>query len=371
MAAALPASILDLVLGLALASTDQDTSNRVSLDGLTVGPRSDGALDMAIRNLQAASLRLASGPLVLDLGELALRGIQAQVRIGPGRPRLASFEAANAELSGVKVQGPLTLPPRLQGGAPAPAASPAGQASGSGWRLDPLAAADGSVRAQIVDAHLLFDADVTVPIRQGQIDFNEATVEHVGPDSSMGVSRMGIYVDAPNGRSYLYQFPSAPLCGVEYEQRGALLGAWVTKRGKLRLQEFGESLLRQALGRKALAGLTEQARQLFERTAVSGEIRLGDGTIAAPGLQADLQGRAAGRNGVRLHAEAVGRGLTAELASLSIRNALLGSTATSLRCAEIAGSLTLRLVREGAEARFELQLGATTIRGLRFGPERP
>ena len=34
--------------------------------------------------------------------------------------------------------------------------------------------------------------------------FNRVTVEHVGPDSSMGLSPMGLYVDAPNGRNYLY-----------------------------------------------------------------------------------------------------------------------------------------------------------------------
>ena len=87
-----------------------------------------------------------------------------------------------------------------------------------------------------------------MPIRQGQVDFKDATVEHVGPDSRMGVSRLGLYVDAPNGRSYLYQFPSAPVAGVEYERRGALLGPFVTDRGNLRLQEFGEWLLRKPGG---------------------------------------------------------------------------------------------------------------------------
>ena len=71
----------------------------------------------------------------------------------------------------------------------------------------------GALNAEITDAHLLFDAQVRVPIARGVVDFNRATVEHVGPDSRMGVSRMGIYVDAPNGRSYLYQFPSAPVAG--------------------------------------------------------------------------------------------------------------------------------------------------------------
>ena len=117
---------------------------------------------------------------------------------------------------------------------------------------------------------------MTVPIRDGQIDFNETTVEHVGPDSRMGVSRLGLYVDAPNGRSYVYQFSSVPVAGVEFEQRGPLLGAWVTDRGKLRLQAFGEGLLLQGSGGHGV-GFTEQARVMFDRTAVSGDVRLSDG----------------------------------------------------------------------------------------------
>src|SRR5690606_37156900 len=127
--------------------------------------------------------------------------------------------------------------------------------------------------------HLLFDADVTVPIRGGRIDFNYATVEHVGPDSRMGVSKMGVYVDAPNGRSYLYQFAGATVAGVEFEHRGALLGPWVSERGKLRLREFAESMLRQGRGGPG-QGLTEQARLLLGRTALSGELRLGEGRVA-------------------------------------------------------------------------------------------
>ena len=136
---------------------------------------------------------------------------------------------------------------------------------------------------------MLFDAEVTVPIRHGQIDFNDATVEHVGPDSRMGVSRLGLYVDAPNGRSYLYQFASAPLTGVEFERRGALLSPWVSERGKLRLQPFVEALLRQADGGQS-QGLTQQARLLLGRTALAGEVQLSDGLFAVPGMQAQHRG---------------------------------------------------------------------------------
>lgn len=264
--------------------------------------------------------------------------------------RSATFTAASAELSGVKVTGPLDL--SLHPGT---------------WSLAPLATAEGAIRAEIVDAHLVFDADVTVPIRRGVVEFKDATVEHVGPDSRMGASRMGIYVDAPNGRSYLYQFTSAPVAGVEFEHRGALPGPWVTDRGRLQLQAFVEWLLRQPASGQLL-GVTEQARMLFDRTKVSGEVRLGDGVLAAPGMQADLAGRAAGRNAVRLHSEAVGRGLTLAIDSLLVRNAVFGHGATQVRCDEITGALTLRLFVEGGNVRFAFELATLKMTGLQLQP---
>lgn len=358
MAAASPASIIDLLLGLATAPTQQDAGNRFSLEGLTLAPRGDGALQIGLRQFEAASLLLASGPFMLEVGRLALHRLVAQVRIEGGRPRLGSLEAAGAELSGVKMHGPLAVSPQAAG------PGPSGPAAAGSWSLAPLAAADGTLRAEIVDAHLLFDADVTVPIRRGQIDFQDATVEHVGPDSRMGVSRLGLYVDAPNGRSYLYQFASAPVAGVEYERRGAMLGPWVTDRGSLQLQAFGEALLRQGRGGHG-PGFTEQSRLLFDRTAVSGDLQLGDGTFAAPGVQAELAGRADGRNLVRLHSEAVGRGLTVEMATLSVRNAAWHSGPAQWHCAELAGALTLRLSVADTQLRFSFELANMKVAGLR------
>ncbi|MEJ5989441.1 hypothetical protein WG902_05545 [Ramlibacter sp. PS3R-8] len=267
---------------------------------------------------------------------------------------------AVVELSGITLSGPLVAPvPRTDDrsapGTTVPAAS---------WSLGPLATAEGAIRAEIVDAHLVFDADVTVPIRQGRIHFNDATVEHVGPDSRMGVSRMGIYVDAPNGRSYLYQFPATPVSGVQYEQRGALLGARVSDRGSLELQPFAEALLGQLGGGHGL-GVTEQARLLFDRTAVKGEVRLADGQLALPGVQADMVGRAKGHNTVRVHSESVGRGLTVEVDSLSARNAQIHAGDVRFHCDEITAALGLRLFIEGTQLRFTMEIAKLRLSGLR------
>lgn len=315
-----------------------------------------GALATGIDKFEASSLRLAFGPLTLEVGRLVLHKLSGQVLFDAGQPRLHPLEAAGAELWGVKVRGPL-IPARVT----------AGQGAAGAWTLVPLATANGTIQAEIIDAHLAFDADVTVPIRQGEIDFSDATVEHVGPDSRMGVSQQGLYVDAPNGRSHVYQFPAAPVAGVEYEQRKSLLGPFVSDRGKLKLQAFVEGMLSRAQGAQGV-GFTAQARPLFDRTALAGEVRLGDGKFAAPGVQAELTGRAAGSNVIRLHSDAVGRGFSAEIASLSVRDAVLDAFGMRVGCAEVGGALIVRVVVEGPQLRFELDLENIKVSGLRFGP---
>lgn len=365
---ALATLIAETLLGMQLGPAGQGAGNRFAADGLTMAPEPEGALRIGIERLEAASLRLARGALVLEIGQAALHRIAGQVRIEQGRPRLGFLQAARAELSDVKVHGPLAVPAPPRGELHGTRA--AAERSAGPWCLGPLGSADGTIRAEIVDAHLMFDADVTVPIRGGQIDFNQASVEHVGPDSRMGASRFGLYVDAPNGRSYLYQFSATPVAGVAYERRGARLGPWVTERGLVQLQAFGEGLLRQgAAGRGP--GFTEQARLLFDRTAVSGEIRLGDGRLAAPGVQVELAGRADGRNAIRLHSDAVGRGFTLEIASLAAREAVANAGRTELGCDEITGSLVLRLLLEGGQLRYACSAANLTMAGLRVQPRPP
>lgn len=356
MADGTAASLLGTILGAALAPGEQADDNRFSLEGVTFGAGAEGHLSIRIRKLEVASFRLASGPLRFEVGRLVLNGLLASVRFEAGRPRLERVEADSAELGAVKIQAPVQL-----------TSAGLGAVAGA-WRLEPLANANGTVRAEIVDAHLLFDADVTVPIQAGQVDFRDATVEHVGPDSRMGVSRLGIYVDAPNGRSYLYQFASAVVAGVEYERRGTMLGPWVTSRGKLQLQPFAESLLGQPPGGQA-QGFTEQSRQLFDRTAVAGEVRLGDGQFGAPGARAELVGRAEGRNTVRIHSEAVGRGFTLAMEALHVRDAALGMQGWHVRGSEVSGAMTLRTLLEDTKLCLALEVGSLKASGLRIAPQ--
>ena len=367
MTVPLAASILDLLLGLKLGASDNAAHDRWSLEGVAWKSGQEGAIEAGIRQFEATALRLASGALALEIDRVAVHELAGHLRTDAGALHLTALEAAEAELSGLRLQGPVTVPPQLRAAWQAlrstdAAATPSTAAEA--WCLGPLDAADGIIRGEITDAHLLFDADVTVPIRQGHIDFNDATVEHVGPDSRMGVSRLGLYVDAPNGRSYLYQFASAPLGGVEFERRGALLSPWVSERGKLHLKTFAETMLRQSAGGQG-QGLTEQARLLLGRTALSGEVQLSDGLFAVPGLHVRLDGRANGRNKVAMHSDALGQGLTIEMASLSAGKAVVDWRGAQLACDRITARLKLQLLVEGPGLRFVLEVENCKVTGAR------
>jgi len=366
MTVSLAASLIELAFGSELGASGDAGRNRCTLDGVTWQSLPDGAVELRVRRFEAMALRLASDPFVLEIGRVDAHELVARLRVEAGVPRLVSVQADRAEFSGLKLHGPLVLPPQIQkireasqGAADAAAATPGGEADA--WRLAPLHEAEGAIRGRITDAHLLFDADVTVPVRHGQIDFNDATVEHVGPDSRMGVSRMGIYVDAPNGRSYLYQFAAAPLAGVVFEHRGALLGPWVSERGKLQLQAFAESMLRQG-HRGPGHGLTQQARLLLGRTSLSGELRLGEGLVAVPGLQVRLEGRHA----IRLDSQSVGRGLKLEMASLTARDAAAAWKGAQMGISQATAKLELEVLVEGPAMRFALQVEDGKAAGLRI-----
>ncbi|CAN7680801.1 hypothetical protein [Variovorax paradoxus] len=373
MTVSLAASLIELALGSELGASGDAGRNRCTLEGVTWQSMPDGAVELRVRRFEAMALRLASDPFVLEIDRIDVHELVARLRTEAGVPRLVSVQADKAECSGLKLHGPLVLPPQIQKireasqGVDASAATPtvAGQAAADAWRLAPLNEAEGTVRGQITDAHLLFDADVTVPIRHGQIDFNDATVEHVGPDSRMGVSRMGIYVDAPNGRSYLYQFAAAPLAGVVFEHRGTLLGPWVSERGKLQLKTFAESMLRQ--GRRGPGqGLTQQARLLLGRTSLSGELRLGEGLVAVPGLQVHLEGRHA----IGVHSQSVGRGLKVEMASLAARDAAAAWKGAQMGFDRATAKLELEVLVEGPAMRFALHVENGIAEGLRIDLQR-
>src|SRR5689334_3128061 len=102
------------------------------------------------------------------------------------------FRAVSLELSNVTVRSPSWWPSsgrtegirtveieqmHLKQASVGPCPVPIGNAGNAQrhWQLEPLRNLEGTLHADIVDAAWIFDADVTIPISDGCIDFNRAT----------------------------------------------------------------------------------------------------------------------------------------------------------------------------------------------------
>jgi hypothetical protein len=150
---------------------------------------------------------------------------------------------------------------------------------------------------------------------------------------------------------------------VEFERRGALLTSLVSDRGKLHLQALVEGLLRAPPGGHGM-GFTEPSRALLDRTSLAGDVQLGDGKFAVAGVQGELGGQAEGRNAVRIHSDAVARGLTLELPSFLVRNVLLDTPGAQVHCDEVSGVLTIRLAVDNGQWRVTCELADVKLSGL-------
>ena len=278
----------------------------------TFGVSSDlagGARTLRIERAVVSDLRLQTVLGSVRAASVELSGLT--IGISPGTPGqmadLATSEIAIAELRvrDATVE-PASVSPRGAHDAPDDGAR-------DHWRLEPLAALDGTVHAEIVDAAWIFDADVTIPIEHGRVDFNRVTVEHVGPDSSMGISPMGIYVEGPGGRTYLFQLSSTNVPGAHFEQRGIGLTAWADDRGAIDLQP----LLEGALSGLAIGTLAAGAPDRMARTRLRGELRLGDGVIGNESVQVVLAGRERGSNRIELESAPSGGGIVLHVPELN------------------------------------------------------
>ena len=146
-----------------------------------------------------------------------------------------------------------------------------------------------------------------------------------------------------------------------------MFGPWVSERGRLWLKAFGEALLDRAdMGQHQ--GLTAQARLLLGRTALTGELQLGDAPFALPGLTGRTEGGAQGRNKVALSSRAVGEGLSVALADLSVHELALQGAGVRARCDAIAAKVNLDLA--AAEPNMTCTLALEDVRIGRLRLER-
>jgi len=338
-------------MGMDLRSHFRDLNGaRVSCQGLCVSGIACRTVDGPDGTGNDAAA--GTGDLSVTVDELRLQGVRIEAPWPPAGARaIVHSTAAAAPAHGTPVV--------------------AGTAHMAAWDLMPLDGLAGALRIAVTDAAWLFDADVRVPIEAGRIDFNHATVSHVGPDSSMGLSRMGIYVDAPNGRQYLALLAAGHVDGARFEHRGALLASRVTDRGALALVPLLRAFLSGARPVQPAAG----AEALLARTRLDARLRLADGRIGRDGAGLALTGAAAGRNQVELMSTPEA-GLLLRWPELSAEHARWplsahgGRDAGCCTAASLQGSLSVEL-RRHAGGRRGVTLQAPELVLRQFSLHRP
>ncbi|WP_119153214.1 hypothetical protein [Caldimonas tepidiphila] len=335
----------------------------VQVSGMRLESVEDGRLRLTLEQLTLRNLRLHAGVAEVGVAQLVLH--EAVVTLAMAEAG-AGFELLGLVAREIRLQG-LQAALSSAAGCRVPAAGD--------WRLDALGGMEGRLHAFITDAAWIIDAGVNVPVQQGQVDFNRVTVEHVGPDSSMGVSPAGLYVDARHGgRSFLFLFTDGKVPGASFEKRagGRPRGA-VTDRGRIDLRAFAEGLLARggvkSIGRSA----DRHVESTVDRTRLDGELRLGDGMLGAGPHHLRLEGQAQGRNRVRLSAAVLGHKLMLHMPELAAADAafeLLGMAARTgaiSACVEVEATELRADPGAGCGPALRIDVDELTVRDVVLG----
>ncbi len=316
-------------------------------DGLVIRPSEGGLWSVQAHELQVTGQSLACDDADFSVERILVHRLAASYRPGDRMP--CGVAADEVVLEGVELALRGLGPDRAPGAdGPPEAAAPgrhdkagASQAAATEWHLAPLRALEGRLRACITDAAWILDADISAVLQGGTVDFDQVTVEHVGPDSQMGISRGGIYLDAPHlGRRYLYLFTGYDVPGARFERRD---GGRVSDRGLLDVARLAEALLRREVPGGIGRPTGDDVQSILERTQLKGELHLGDGPLGTPRLQAVLAGQAHGRNRISVWSESLARRLVmgiTELMASELRFVLAGQPGTA---AAVSGELHLKL----------------------------
>ena len=314
--------------------------------------------------MRAERLLLRDVHLHAALGEIVVARLtlrHARLMLGSplssGSLEVQALEAEEVDLEGVEVT---------------PGVAPAGMPGADGWRLDALGTLHGVLEVDIRDAAWVVDAHIRVPVAHGRVDFNRVVVEHVGPNSSIGLGRNGVYMESPSrARTELFVFDSPQVPGAFYEQRGGLGAMRVTDRGRLDLPVFLAGLLSapapQSWGRPA----GPDVLRMFDRTKLGGELSLGDGRLGTARQHLLLAGHAQGRNRVALSAAVLGQRLVVRIPDLHAASSsfeCLGQPGgTGPVCARVEAHLTAWGHSASTAPGWMLAVHRMVVRQVRMG----
>jgi hypothetical protein len=303
-------------------------------------------LRTSTQHLEAQDLRWQQGGLSLHVARARVESLSAEFAPAANGlpPRLRQASVGRLQLMGVEV-----------GEAELPSATPP---HGEAWRLDALAGLQGLVHAFVSDAVWVVDAEVQLHLRDGRIDFNGVSVEHIGPDSSMGISRGGVYVDTPQlGREYLYLFTAGDIPGARFETVSPGRGRRITDRGQLDLRAFVAGLLTQQAPAWPGKLADRHMGATLDRTRLTAELQLGDGALGAERQHLVLEGQADGKNRVIVSAAVLSHKLVVRLPDLAASAAQFDLPGLTGSSGAVSADVSMRVTGLGSQGRPQVALG--------------
>lgn len=274
----------------------------LDLTGLKVHFAPNGTLYAEFDELAAKNLRYTAGATTVDVSLARLKAARLSMEgLAPGQ----AFDVLGAALGELELGGVTATYEKAK----APPGAGSSGASSERWVLGALGGLDGTVGVFIVDAAGPVDADVSVPIAKGVIDFNKLVIENVGPNAAMGVDATGIYIDSVTGRDHKYK--RTPMPGATLEKRGKGPGAPVTDRGSLDLKVLLEDILNSPPA--AASGGGGSGLDVLNRAMPKGELGLGAGPIGTTKNNVEVSGHAGTRNRMTLAGVSLGNELIVRL----------------------------------------------------------
>jgi len=239
--------------------------------------------------------------------------------------------------------------------------------------VDAIGDLDGIVRAFITDALWIIDAEIVVPVARGRIDFNRVIVEHIGPNSTMSIDPGGIHVRAPHrARVDLFAFENRDVPGVSSSAASGVRSR-ARDRGRLDLAPFIRAVFAAPRDRPLLRLADSRLNKPLQRTRVSGELRMGDGSLGTPTHCIALTGRAQGKNNIELSSAAVGRRLIVRMPQLAATSAVFAISDKTLTTGAVSAALDVHLIgideersNDGGSAAIAVAVHEATVQRVKL-----
>jgi hypothetical protein len=301
--------------------------------GMALRPAPDGSLHASADRVELRNVGLQTLLGAADVVKVTLIGAALRLRVANATFDLLGLSADEVQVEDAELR-----------------ASPAAAALAS-VRVEPLSTVQGRLQASIRDAAWVIDAEILVPVVAGRVDFDRVVVEHVGPNSAIGVAREGVYVEAPHGdRIALVGFARPDIPGVRYEQRGGFAGLRTTDRGSIDVRPFAEAALRAGMADPPWRMPAANVRAMLDRAKLTGDLQLADGMLGSAHDHLVLDGRAEGRNGIALTAAVLGQRLVVRWPDLCASKAQFGMLGRSGVAGAIDASVEMQVTGLSGDA---------------------